>query len=395
MPGSRPTKAPSAVFAGQGTTIFTVMSALAQDHEAINLGQGFPDDDGPLAIRERAARALIEGPNQYPPMRGLGVLREAVARHDKRFYGLDLDPATQVLVTSGATEALTDAFLALLDPGDEAIVFEPVYDSYRPMIERAGAKAVSVRLEPPGWALPRAALEAAFGPKTKLIVVNTPMNPCGKVFSDGELELIAGLCAAHGAYVVGDEVYEHLTFDGRRHRPLLSWPGLADRALKIGSAGKTFALTGWKIGYLSGAAEVIDAVARAHQFNTFTTSPALQIAVAEALDSPASYFEQLRAELERKRDFLAAGLARIGFRVLPSEGTYFLSCDYSGLALTGPADEVCMTLTRDARVAAIPLSAFYGDADCGPYIRFCFCKRDEVLAEALARLAAYVQHRPG
>lgn len=387
-------KSPGAVFAGQATTIFTVMSALAAKHEAINLGQGFPDEDGPLFMRERAARALIEGPNQYPPMRGLMELRAAVAAHDKRFYGLDLDPAREVLVTSGATEALTDALLGLLDPGDEAIVFEPVYDSYRPMIERAGATAVAVRLDPPGWALPRAALEAAFGPRTKLIVVNSPMNPCGKVFSDDELAFIADLCVRHDAFAVGDEVYEHLTFDGRRHRPLLTVPGLEGRALKVGSAGKTFALTGWKIGYLSGPAPLIDAVAQVHQFNTFTTPPALQIAVAEGLGAPDSYFEALRGDLERKRDLLAQGLGEIGFRVGESEGTYFLTCDYSGLGLRGTPDEVCITLTREARVAAIPLSAFYKNGDCGPYIRFCFCKADQTLNEALARLRRFFERRP-
>lgn len=389
MSGLPKPKSPSAVFAGQATTIFTVMSALAVEHDAINLGQGFPDEDGPLFIRERAARALIEGPNQYPPMRGLPELRAAVAAHDKRFYGLTLDPAREVLVTSGATEALSDALLGLLDPGDEAIVFEPVYDSYRPMIERAGAKAVAVRLEPPHWTLPRAALADAFGPRTKLIVVNSPMNPCGKVFSDEELAFIADLCMRHDVFAVGDEVYEHLTFDGRRHRPLLSVPGLAERALKVGSAGKTFALTGWKIGYLSGPAHLIDAVAQVHQFNTFTTPPALQIAVADALGAPDSYFETLRSDLERKRNLLARGLGEIGFRVGEGAGTYFLTCDYSGLKLEGTPEEVCVTLTREARVAAIPLSAFYRSGDCGPYIRFCFCKADHTLNEALQRLRRF------
>lgn len=391
MARTPPRKIPSQVFAGQATTIFTVMSALARQHEAINLGQGFPDEDGPREIRARAARALLDGPNQYPPMRGLPGLQEAVARHNRRFYGLEFDPATEVLVTSGATEALSDCFLALLDPGDEAIVFEPVYDCYRPMIERAGARAVPIRLEPSDWHLPKAALAAAFGPRTKLIVVNSPMNPCSKVFDDEELSLIAELCVRHDVYAIGDEVYEHLTFDGRHHRPLLTFPGMRDRAIKIGSAGKSFALTGWKIGYLCGAPALIDAVAQAHQFNTFTTSPALQIAIAEALDLPRSYFEGLAGELQRKRDRLAEGLDALGFEVLACEGTYFLSCGYGGLGLDGTPDEVCKMLTREAKVATIPLSAFYADGDCGPYLRFCFCKRDDVLSEALARLRRFLR----
>jgi len=380
----------SRIFTAQGTTIFTVMSALAVEHGAINLGQGFPDEDGPLVLRERAARALVEGPNQYPPMRGVMALRKAVAEHDRRFYGLSFDHESEVLVTSGATEALADCFLALLDPGDEAIVFEPVYDSYKPIIERTGARAVPVRLEPPDFRLPREALARAFGPNTKLIVVNSPMNPCAKVFSEDELSSIAELCVRYDTYAVCDEVYEHLVFDGKTHRPLMTFPGMEARAARIGSAGKTFAFTGWKIGYVSARAPLLEVIAKAHQFVTFTSPPALQLAVAEGLAQPDRYFSEFTRTLEEKRDFLASGLHRLGFEVLPCQGTYFLTVGYADLGFNEPALELCRRLTIEAKVAAIPLDAFYGDGETRPYIRLCFAKRPEVLAEALARLARFL-----
>lgn len=380
----------SRVFAAQGTTIFTVMSALAAEHKAINLGQGFPDEDGPLSLRERAARALVEGPNQYPPMRGLEALRRAVAEHDRRFYGLDLDPEREVLVTSGATEALADCFLALLNPGDEAIVFEPVYDSYKPIIERAGATPVPVRLEPPAFQLPRQALAEAFSPRTKLLVLNSPMNPCSKVFDADELAYIAELCVGHDVYALCDEVYEHLVFDGRRHVPLMTLPGMRARTARIGSAGKTFSFTGWKIGYVSADAALLDVIAKTHQFVTFTSPPALQLAVADGLREPDSYFNGLARALESKRDFLASGLHRLGFEVLPCHGTYFLSVGYADLGFNEPAGALCRRLTVEAGVASIPLDAFYGDGEARPYLRLCFAKRPEVLAEALARLASFL-----
>lgn len=383
-------KEASHVFTAQGTTIFTVMSALAAEHGAINLGQGYPDEDGPLALRERAARALVEGPNQYPPMRGLAALRDAVADHDRRCYGITLDPEREVLVTSGATEALADCFLALLDPGDEAVVFEPVYDSYKPMIERAGARVVPVRLEPPDFRLPRDALARAFGPRTKLLVINSPMNPCAKVFNDAELSFIAELCVRHDAYAVCDEVYEHLVFDGMKHRPLMTFPGMDGRSARIGSAGKTFSFTGWKIGYVSAQAPLLDVIAKAHQFVTFTSPPALQLAVADGLMQPDSYFSGFQHTLEEKRDFLASGLHRLGFEVLPCQGTYFLTVGYGDMGFEEPAGALCKRLTIEAKVAAIPLDAFYGDGENRPYVRLCFAKRPEVLAEALARLARFL-----
>lgn len=374
-------------FAGLGTTIFTVMSALAAEHRAVNLGQGFPDEDGPEEIRAVAARALIEGPNQYPPMTGLAVLRQAVADHDRRFYGLDYDPAREVLVTSGATEALTAALFALLSPGDEVVVFEPMYDSYVPIILQAGAVPRPVRLRPPEWSIPQADLEAAFSPRTKLVLVNTPTNPTGKVLIRDELERIARLAVAHDAYLLCDEVYEHLVFSGHRHLPMACLPGMRERTVRVGSAGKTFSLTGWKVGYLSGPAELIGVIAKAHQFLTFTTPPNLQIGVAHGLGLGDAYFESLAAGLEGKRDRLVAGLRAAGFATLPVEGSYFVTADIRGIGPVLPDDDYCRWLTVKVGVAAVPVSAFY----CQPepprhLIRFCFCKTEATIDAAVDRL---------
>lgn len=376
------------VFAGQGTTIFTVMSALATEHRAINLGQGFPDEDGPAAIREAAAKALIEGPNQYPPMPGLPVLREAIAAHDKRFYGLELDPMTQVVVTSGATEALADSFMALAAPGDEAIVIEPAYDAYRPILEAVGATVRTIRLEPPGFRLTEEALANVFSARTRLIAINSPLNPCGRVFDRGELELVAGFLKRYDAFAVCDDVYEHLVFDGREHIPLATLPGMAERCLRIGSAGKMFSLTGWKVGWVTGPAALVRIVTNAHQFTTFTTSPAMQLGVAYALQNEMEFTLDLTLALQSKRDFLAGALSRLGFGVLPSEGTYFLTVDAG--KLTNESDRVfCERLAREARVAAIPTSPFY-TADAPTHlVRFAFCKKKEVLEEAVRRLEAH------
>ena len=369
-----------------GTTVFTVISALAVRHGAINLGQGFPDEEGPETIRRLAADAVFEGPNQYPPMRGLAELREAVATHSRRFYSLDINPETEVLITSGATEALACGMLGLIEPGDEVVLFEPLYDSYLPMIERGGGIARIVRLEPPDWRLPEAALAAAFSPRTKLLVLNSPLNPAGKVFGHEELLSIARLLLAHDAYALCDEVYEHLVFDGARHVPLLSLPGMRERCVRIGSAGKTFSATGWKVGYASGPAPLIDALARAHQFLTFTTPPNLQRAVAAGLCQDDGYFGGLAAQQQAKHDRLAAGLATAGFGILPSAGTYFLVADYRRLGFDEPDTAFCQRLIQEAGVAAIPLSAFYREAPPVGFVRFCFCKRDAVLDEAVARL---------
>ncbi|RJF89951.1 aminotransferase [Oleomonas cavernae] len=374
-------------FASLGTTIFTVMSALAVEHDAINLGQGFPDEDGPADLRAIAAGAVADGPNQYPPMMGVPALRQAVADHDRRFYGLDYDWRTETLVTSGATEALAAALFALLAPGDEVVLFEPLYDSYVPIIRQAGAIPKFVRLSPPDWSIPPGALEAAFGPRTKLVLFNTPMNPTAKVFTGAELERIAGLARAHDAYVLCDEVYEHLVFDGHRHLAIATLPGMRERTVRIGSAGKTFSFTGWKVGYLSGPASLIGVIGKAHQFLTFTTPPNLQLAVAAGLNKDDGYFEGLGQSLAAKRDRLAEGLQAVGYRTLPVEGSYFVTVDITGVGPALDDAEYCKWLTATIGVAAVPVSAFYADADPPRHlIRFCFCKRDSVLDAAIERL---------
>jgi N-succinyldiaminopimelate aminotransferase len=382
-------KPANSVLGGYGTTIFTVMSALAAEHQAINLGQGFPDEDGPEDVRRVAAEALLAGPNQYPPMTGLPELRRAVAEHNRRFYGLEADVGAEVLVTSGATEALAACLFGLLEPGDEAILLEPLYDSYLPIVRRAGAVPRLVRLEPPDWALPEAALAAAFGPRTKLLLLNTPMNPTGKVFSRGELEFVADLLRRHDAYAVCDEVYEHLVYDGRRHVPLMTLPGMRERTARIGSAGKTFSLTGWKVGYVTAAPALLAPVAKAHQFLTFTTPPDLQRAVAYGLGKDDAYFASLASGLQAKRDLLAGGLERLGFGVLGVEGSYFVSADFRPLGFAGDDAAFCRHIITEAGVAAIPVSAFYESGDVRHLARFCFCKREEVLREALDRLARH------
>ena len=382
-------KSPNAILSGYGTTIFTVMSALATEHRAINLGQGFPDEEGPEDIRRAAADAIMSGTNQYPPMLGLPELRQAVAAHNRHFYGLDVDWQSEVMVTSGATEALADCFLGLIEPGDEVILIEPLYDSYLPMVRRAGGTPKLVRMRPPDWVLPRAELEQAFSPKTKLIVVNTPHNPAGKVFDHSELDVIAQLLLAHDAYAICDEVYEHLVFDGHAHVPLMTLPGMRERCLRIGSAGKTFSATGWKVGYITAGPPLLTAAAKAHQFVTFTTPPNLQKAAAYGLGKDDSYFHDLATGQQAKRDRLAAGLAAAGFTVLPSGGTYFLTVDFRPVGFNGTDEAFCRHITTEAGVAAVPVSAFYQEAEVDHFARFCFCKRDHVLDEAVSRLKHY------
>jgi N-succinyldiaminopimelate aminotransferase len=377
-----------------GTTVFTVMSALATEHKAINLGQGFPDTDGPDDIIRAASDALCDGRNQYAPMPGLPELRQAVAAHNRRFYGLDVDWQTGITVTSGATEAITACLMAVLDPGDEVVLIEPLYDTYVPVVRMLGAVPRIVRLAPPHWDLPREALAAAFGPKTKVILFNSPMNPCGKVFTEEELKFIAELAARHDTYAICDEVYEHLTFDGRRHIPLMTLPGMYERTLRIGSAGKTFSLTGWKIGYVTAPPALTPLVAKAHQNLTFATAPNLQRAVAHGLAKDDNYFASLSTNLQARRDQLAAGLSDVGLAVLPAQGTYFITTDFAPLGFNGDDVAFCRYLTEQAGVAAIPVSAFY-EAPEAPrhYARFAFCKRAEVLEEALTRLKAHFGSR--
>jgi len=380
-------KPANGTFSVLGTTVFEVMSRLAQEHDAINLGQGFPDRDGPIEVRRAAARAAEDGPNQYPPMMGLAELRRAVADHARRFYDLDVDWRREVMVTSGATEALADCLFGLIEPGDEVVLLEPLYDSYLPIVRRAGGIPRLVRLEPPDWALPAEALAAAFSDRTKLILLNNPMNPASKVFDLGELELIADLVHRYDAYAVCDEVYEHLLFDGRRHRPLAALPGMRDRCLRIGSAGKIFSLTGWKVGWVTAAAATLAPVAKAHQFITFTTPPNLQRAVAEGLAMPDAYFTALAVEMREKRDRLRDGLAGIGFAVLDAQASYFIGADFRPLGFHGDDVAFCRHITVKAGVAAVPLSAFYDGGDVRHFVRFCFCKQDRVLDQAIDRLA--------
>ena len=300
------------LLSGIGTTIFTVMSGLAVEHDSINLGQGFPDSEGPADVVRAAVDALLDDRNQYPPMPGLPELRQAVAAANRRFYGLEVDWASEVVVTSGATEAITACLMAALNPGDEVVLIEPLYDTYAPVVRLLGALPRFVRLEPPDWALPRAALADAFNPATKAILLNSPMNPCGKVFTEEELGFIAELVLRHDTYAICDEVYEHLTFDGARHIPLMTLPGMRERTMRVGSAGKTFSLTGWKVGYVTAPAAVATNVAKAHQNLTFTTAPNLQRAVAVGLAKDDAYFASLSGALQAKRDRLAAGLASLG-----------------------------------------------------------------------------------
>ena len=379
-------KPTNSLLSSLGTTVFTVMSALAVKHGAINLGQGFPDTDGPQDVLQAAADALTDGRNQYPPMTGVPELRRAVAEANRRFYGLEIDPDTEVVVTSGATEAITACLMAVLNPGDEVVLFEPLYDTYLPVIRLLGAVPRLVRLAPPRWELPRAELAAAFGPKTKAILLNTPMNPSGKVFTAAELAFIADLLQKHDAYAVCDEVYEHLTFDGWRHIPLMALPGLRERCMRVGSAGKTFSLTGWKVGYVSAPAALASVVIKAHQNLTFTTPPNLQRAVALGLGKGQDYFDRLASDLAAKRDLLSAGLSRLGFGVLETRGSYFITADFRPLGFVGDDVAFCRHITEQAGVTAIPVSAFYEGAAPTHYARFAFCKRESVLEEAVSRL---------
>ncbi|MEE2998374.1 MAG: aminotransferase [Pseudomonadota bacterium] len=375
-----------------GTTIFTVMSSLAFKHEAINLGQGFPDTDGPSELITEAMQATKTYSNQYPPMMGIPELRQAAAEHSKIFYDIDLDWESQTIITSGATEAIASCLFGIIEPGDEVVLIEPLYDCYLPLIRRAGAIPKLVRIAPPKWELPYDDLEAVFSEKTKLILLNTPTNPAAKVYTVDELKFIARLVKKYDSYAVCDEVYEHIVYDGRQHVPLITLSGMADRCIRISSAGKTFSMTGWKVGYSVGAAKLIDAASKAHQFLTFATPPNLQKAVAFGLKKDLSYFAELRIDMEAKRDRLSKGLTSIGFEVMESQGTYFLAVDFRPLGVNLDDVEFCKELTVNAGVAAVPFSAFYKaglDNGVNHFLRFCYCKEDHVIDEALERLRKY------
>jgi N-succinyldiaminopimelate aminotransferase len=376
-----------------GTTVFAEMSALAARTGAVNLGQGFPDTDGPQEMLDAAVAALRAGRNQYPPGPGVPELRDAVARHQHRFWDLEYDPDGEVLVTAGATEAIAASILALCEPGDEVVCFEPYYDSYAACIALAGAVRRPVTLRPGPdrrYGFDPDALRAAFSDRTRVVLVNSPHNPTGKVFTRAELDLIAHLCQARGAIAVTDEVYEHLVFTDASgpHVPLAALPGMRDRTLRISSAAKTFSCTGWKVGWISGPGPLVSAVLRVKQFLTFVNGAPFQPAVAVALGLPGAYFEGFRAELQAKRDQLISGLVDAGFTVLAPEGTYFVTADITALGGTDGI-EFCLALPERCGVVAVPTQVFYDDADAGRrLIRFAFCKRPEVLAEAVRRIAA-------
>ncbi|MFD5873910.1 pyridoxal phosphate-dependent aminotransferase [Streptomyces sp. NPDC060322] len=372
-----------------GTTIFAEMSALAVRTGSINLGQGFPDTDGPEEIREAAVRALRAGHgNQYPPGPGIPELRSAVADHQRRHYGLEYDPDAEVLVTTGATEAVAASLLALLEPGDEVVALEPYYDSYAACIALAGGTRVPVTLRPHegAYRLDLDELRAAVTPRTRLILLNTPHNPTGTVLTRDELAAVAALACERDLLVVTDEVYEHLVFEGE-HIPLASFPGMRERTVTISSAGKTFSLTGWKIGWITASPELVTAVHSAKQFLTYTSGGPFQYAVAEALRLPDSYFDELRADLRAKRDLLSAGLAEAGFDVYEPAGTYFVTTDIRPLGEGGDGFAFCRALPERCGVVAVPNAVFYDHREQGaPFVRFAFCKRTDVLTEAVTRL---------
>jgi N-succinyldiaminopimelate aminotransferase len=369
------------------TTVFAEMSALALRTGAVNLGQGFPDTDGPASLLSDAAAALHGGRNQYPPGPGVPELREAVAEHQARFWGLDVSPA-DVLVTTGATEAIAAAVLALTGPGDEVVVLEPYYDSYAATVALSGATRRTVPLRAPDFELTEQALRAAFTERTRLVLLNSPHNPTGRVLSRPELELVARLAVEHDVVVVSDEVYEHLVFSGAEHVPLASLPGMAERTLVVSSAGKTFSVTGWKVGWVHGPSELVGAVRAVKQFLTYVSGAPFQPAVAAALRLPDEVFTGFAAELEAKRDLLSEGLAAAGFAVNRCEGTYFVTADVRPLGLAD-ASALAWRMPEEVGVAAIPVQVFCDDPAAAPsLLRFAFCKRDDVLHAAVERLAA-------
>jgi aspartate/methionine/tyrosine aminotransferase len=377
------------VYAQMPRTIFEHMSALCRESGAINLGQGFPDGPVSPELVEAAQRALAERSNQYPPSVGVPELRKGVCDFYARRQGLSLDPA-QIVVTSGATEAIAAAILALVGEGDEAILFQPAYDAYAPLVRRAGGVPVSVPLAPPDWRYPLERLETAIGPRTRLLILNDPINPAGTVASETELGPIAALCVRHDLAVIADEVWEEVRFDGVSHRSLLDFPGMAGRTVKIGSAGKIFGLTGWKIGWMIAGAELAAGLARAHQFLTFTTPPALQWAVAEGLALPDVWFERRLAGWAASRERLKAGLEKGGYVVLPNAATWFLCVDLAASGIAGADCEFSERAVIEAGVATIPLSALFEGEGAPTHIaRLCFTKPDTVLDEAVARLAQF------
>lgn len=385
--GSLRTRALTAKLQGFGTTIFAEMSALATATGSVNLGQGFPDTDGPREVLDAAIAAIEGGLNQYPPGPGMPVLRQAIAAHQQRFYGLTVDPDTEVLVTAGATEALAGALLGMLDTGDEVVVFEPMFDSYHPCIALAGAVVKPVPLRPPGFGFDAEQLRAAITAKTKLILLNSPHNPTGKVFDRAELQIIADLALEFDLIVVTDEVYEHLVFDGAEHVPLATLPGMHERTITISSGGKTFNTTGWKVGWMCGPAHLVGAARTAKQFLTYVSSGPFQPAIAVGLGLPDEFFAGVAADLQAKRDRLLPGLVEAGFDVFGTQSTYFVTVDIRPVRPDGDGMRFCLDLPNMIGVAAIPTEVLYVNRHEGRHlVRFAFCKRLEVLDEAVARL---------
>lgn len=380
---------------GLGSTVFETMSALATQHDAINLGQGFPEESGPSRIVEAAVEAMRQGQNQYTPGRGIALLRDAIAGHQHRYWGLEWDPETEIAVTTGATEAIATAVLGLVNPGDEVVMLEPFYDSYRSVVQMAGGVHRAVPMRAPDFRPDLDALHDVAGPQTKVIVLNTPHNPTGSVLSREELQAIADVAIEHDIVVVSDEVYEHLVFDGLKHIPIATLPGMRQRTLTISSAGKTFSFTGWKIGWASGPTSLVDAMVAAKQWVSYTSGAPFQPAIAAALLDAEEPIARIRQELVARRDQLCAGLTELGFGTHVPQGTYFATTDLRPL---GVDDGVgfCERLPEDAGVAAIPCEAFFDDRPAGrPFVRWAFCKSEATIAEALSRLSDWLDDSVG
>ena len=380
-----PLQAPVSRLPRVGTTIFTVMSALAQECQAVNLGQGFPDFDCDPALLQAVKAAMDAGHNQYPPMAGVPALRDAIAQKIERLYGHRYDPGSEITVTAGATQALLTAILALVHPGDEVIMLEPAYDSYEPAIELAGAKAVHVPLTPGSFAPDFDRLRAALSPRTRALIINTPHNPSGTVWSAAQMQQLADLLAETNVIVIADEVYEHMVFDGAQHQSVARFPALAERSVLVSSFGKTYHVTGWKVAYAAAPAALMAEFRKVHQFNVFTVNTPMQHGLATYMADPVPY-DGLPAFYQAKRDFFRAGLQGTGLTLLPCTGTYFQCVDYRAVSSLGEA-EFCQWLTREVGVAAIPLSAFYHDGFDQGIARLCFAKRESTLQAALDRLA--------
>ncbi len=366
------------LYANLPTSIFETMSRLAREHGAVNLGQGFPDFGWPDDVLAKAAEAVLQGSNQYAPMRGLPELREAIAAH----YGKHQDfpvSAEEVTVTSGATEALASAIMALVEPGDEVVLFQPLYDAYVPLVRRAGGIPKFVSLAPPDWRITADALEEAFSERTRLVIFNNPQNPTARVFDAEELRLVAEACLAHDAIALSDEVWEHLVFDGRRHVPLASLPGMRKRTVKVGSAGKIFSVTGWKVGWIVAPEKLAVPISKAHQYLTFATPTNLQAAVAYGLGKDQAYFDGMRTGFEAARDVMAAGLAEAGYKALAAEGSYFIAIDLAASGIEVDDMTFCDRAVREAGVAAIPVSPFYEDEPVRTVVRLCFAKQPETI----------------